>query len=83
LPQRLAKRSKLLVIGKRTVETAKGKQTLKLSYCLVGIKDEKHVSEVLISKTLNEVPIGAITLKSLRFKVSPVTGKSEKVEAYL
>lgn len=83
LPERIAKQLKLPIIGKRTVKTAKGRQTLKLSYCLVEIKGEKCVSEVLISKTLDEVLIGVITLETLRFKVNPTTGELEKVKAYL
>jgi len=72
----------LKIVGKRVVKTAKGYAELGESFALVEIEGERAVTPVLVSKRLEEVLIGVLTLEALGFEVDLATGSSRRWKRY-
>ena len=83
LPLSIAKNLNLNVIGKIKVKTATKIDQLDQSYAYIEINDKKTVTPVLISKTLDRILIGVITLESLGLAVDPTTGQLKEAEILL
>lgn len=65
------------------VLTAKGSEDLDLAHAIIEIKGKKRISPVLISKHLDKVLIGVVTLESMNLKVNPMTQELEEHYALL
>ena len=65
----------LMIVGRKTVETAKGLEELEESFLVIEIKNRKAVTPVLISKQLKDVVVGVLTLEALGLAADPVTGE--------
>jgi len=83
LPLSIAKNLNLNVIGKIKVKTATKIDQLDQSYAYIEINDKKTVTPVLISKTLDRILIGVITLEALGLAVDPTTGQLKEAEILL
>jgi predicted aspartyl protease len=62
-------------VGRTTVRTATGPQTLDHSYAWPQIQGKDLMSFVLVSDTYPGVPIGVTTLEGMGFTVDPKSGK--------
>ena len=58
-------------------------EEFEVSYVMIGILEEKAITEVLISNTLERVLIGVLTLEAMGFKINPRTGELERIELLL
>jgi len=83
LPLSIAKNLNLNVIGKIKVKTATKIDQLDQSYAYIEINNKKTVTPVLISKTLDRILIGVITLEALGLAVDPTTGQLKEAEILL
>ena len=83
IPMSLGEKLKLPPITKRKVKTASGEEELTESYLMIEILNEKTMTPILISKKLDRVLIGALTLEALALKVDQKTGTLEKTELLL
>ncbi|MCP8320206.1 MAG: hypothetical protein H3Z52_04580 [archaeon] len=83
LPLSIANNLNLNVIGKIKVKTATKIDQLDQSYAYIEINDKKTVTPVLISKTLDRILIGVITLEALGLAVDPTTGQLKEAEILL
>ncbi len=83
IPSSTAKKLRLKSLGKRRVSTAAKTQLLDQSYAYVEIKGRNTVTPLLISKTLNKILIGVITLEALGLSVEPTKGRLKEAETLL
>jgi clan AA aspartic protease len=75
IPWSVHEKLNLMIVGKKTVETAKGPEELDESFLVIEIKGKKAVTQVLISKDLKDVLVGVLTLEALGLAVDPTTGE--------
>jgi len=75
VPWSVYEKLNLMIVGRKTVETAKGPEELEESFLVIEIKNRKAVTPVLISKQLKDVLVGVLTLKALGLAADPVTGE--------
>jgi len=75
---RIAEELQLLVIGRRSVATAKGVAELDECLGVVEVMGRKAYTHILVSDDIDTVLIGAVTLETLGFEVDPVTGRAER-----
>jgi predicted aspartyl protease len=64
-----------MIVGKKTVETAKRPEELEESFLVIEIKGKKAVTPVLISKELKDIAVGVLALEALGLAVDPTTGE--------
>ena len=74
-PWSIYEKLNLMIVGKKTVETAKRPTELDESFLVIEIKGKKAVTPVLISKELKDVLVGVLTLEALGLAVDPTTGE--------
>ncbi len=70
-------------LGKRRVLTATKSQLLDQSYAYVEIDGRSTVTPLLISKTLDKILIGVITLEALGMSVDSTRGRLKQTETLL
>ena len=75
VPWSVYEKLNLMIVGRKTVETAKGLEELEESFLAIEIKNRKTVTPVLISKQLKDILIGVLTLEALGLAADPVTGE--------
>jgi clan AA aspartic protease len=75
VPWSIYEKLNLIIVGKKTVETAKGPKELDESFLVIEIKGKKAVTPVLISRDLKDVLVGVLTLEALGLAVDPTTGE--------
>jgi clan AA aspartic protease len=84
IPEKIAKELNLKLIGEKVkVSTAKGYDELDLTHALLEINTKRRIMPVLISKQIDRVLLGVITLKAMQLRVNPVTEKLEECTALL
>jgi len=84
IPEAMAKELSLTVTGEKVkVSTAKGYDELDLSHALMEIMGKRRIMPVLVSKSLDRVLVGVITLEAMQLRVNPVTEKLEEYVALL
>ncbi len=83
IPASTARKLRLKSLGKRRVSTAAKTQLLDQSYAYVEINGRNTVTPLLISKTLDKILIGVITLEALGLSVDPTRGRLKEAETLL
>ncbi len=83
IPQATARKLRLKSIGKRRVSTAAKSQVLDQSFAYVEIDGRNTVTPLLISKTLDKILLGVITLEALGLSVDPTKGRLKEAETLL
>jgi aspartyl protease family protein len=82
IPEATARKLRLKSIGKRKVSTASKSQVLNQSYAYVEIDGRNTVTPLLISKTLDRILLGVITLEALGLSIDP-KGRLREAETLL
>ncbi len=83
IPANLAAQLQLQASETRRVRTATGDITLDLTNAVVRIDGKSASNPVLVSKTIDRILVGVITLESLSLTVDPTTGELNEAEALL
>lgn len=83
IPQAIATKLGLKSLGKRRVRTATRSQLLDQSFAYIEIDGKNTVSPLLISRTLDKILIGVITLEALGLSVDPTKGTLKETETLL
>ncbi len=83
IPEAVARKLRLKSIGKRKVSTAARSQVLDQSYAYIEIDGRNTVTPLLISKTLDKILLGVITLEALGLSVDPTKGELKEAETLL
>ncbi len=83
IPETTARKLRLKTLGKRRVLTATKSQLLDQSYAYIEINGRNTVTPLLISKTLDKILIGVITLEALGLSVDPTRGRLKQSETLL
>ncbi len=83
IPQPIAWKLGLKSIGNRRVKTASKIQTLDESFAHIQVDGKSTVTPLLISKTLDKILVGVITLEALGLSVDPTKGTLEATETLL
>ncbi len=81
--QPVARKLGLKSIGKRRVKTAARSQILDESFAHISVDGRSTVTPLLISKTLDKILIGVITLEALGLSVDPTKGTLKESETLL
>src|SRR2546425_5464392 len=74
IPRKIARKLKLKSIGKRRV-TADRKLLLDESFAYVEVDGRRTGTPLLISRTLDKILLGVITLEALALAVDPTKGR--------
>jgi len=84
IPETFAKQLNLVFVGERVkVSTAKGYDELDLAHALLEIDGKRRIMPVLVSKHIDRVLLGVITLEAMQLRVNPLTEKLEEYAALL
>ena len=84
IPESIAKELKLEIIGEKVkVATIKGYDELDLTHALIEINGKRRIMPILMSKNIDRVLLGVITLEAMQLRVNPLTGKLEEYTALL
>ncbi len=84
IPETVAKELNLALIGEKVkVSTAKGYDELDLAHALLEIDGKRRIMPVLVSKHIDRVLLGVITLEAMQLRVNPLTEKLEEYTALL
>jgi len=84
IPEGIAKELGLSATGERVrVLTAKGYDELDLAHAVLEIDGKRRIMPVLISKHIDRVLVGVLTLEAMQLRVNPITGKLEECTALL
>ncbi len=83
IPHPVARRLGLKSIGKRRVRRAARSQILDESFAHIEMDGKSTVTPLLISKTLDKILIGVITLEALGLSVDPAKGTLRETETLL
>ena len=83
IPHGIATKLGLRSLGKRRVETANRSQLLDQSFAYIEVDGKNTVTPLLISRTLDKILIGVITLESLGLMVDPTKGILKETETLL
>ncbi len=83
IPHPIARKLGLRSIGKRRVTTGARSQTLDQSFAHIEVDGKSTVTPLLISKTLDKILIGVITLEALGLSVDPTKGTLRETETLL
>ncbi|MGB9729799.1 MAG: retroviral-like aspartic protease family protein [Thermoprotei archaeon] len=79
IPENISKDLNLTYTGEKVkVSTAKGYDELDLVHAILEIDKKRRIMPVLISKHIDRVLIGVITLEAMQLRVNPLTGKLEE-----
>jgi len=80
----IARQLGLKLTGERIkVTTAGGVDELDLTHALLEVDGKKRIMPVLVSRSLDRVLLGVITLEAMQLRVDPATGKLEEHSALL
>ena len=80
----IAKQLKLKLTGESVrVTTARGADELDLTHALLEVDGKRRIMPVLVSRSLDRVLLGVITLEAMQLRVDPATGKLEEHSALL
>ncbi len=83
IPKPIARKLGLKSIGKRLVKTAGRSQMLEESFAYIQVDGKKTVTPLLISRTLDQILLGVITLEALGLAVDPKKGMLKASETLL
>lgn len=83
VPQSIARKLKLKSIGKRRVTTADRRLLLDESFAHIEVDGKSTVTPLLISRTLDKILIGVITLEALGMAEDPTKGTLKATETLL
>lgn len=84
VPEDVAEKLKLQILDEKVkVSTAKGYDELNLTHALIEINGRRRILPILVSRHIDRVLIGVITLEAMQLRVNPVTGKLEEYVALL
>ena len=84
IPEDIAGKLDLKPTGERVrVLTARGYDELDLTHALIEINGKRRIMPVLVSKYIDRVLIGVITLEAMQLYVNPTTRKLEESTALL
>ncbi len=83
IPEATARKLRLKSTGKRRVSTAARSQLLDQSYAYIEINGRNTVTPLLISRTLDKILIGVITLEALGLSVDMTKGRLKEAETLL
>jgi clan AA aspartic protease len=83
IPWYIHEKLNFMVIGKKRVKTTRGYVDLDESFALIEIQGKRAITPILLSRELEEVLVGVITLEALGLTVDPVTGRLKETEILL
>ena len=84
IPEKVAGELNLTLVGEKVkVSTAKGIDELDLAHALLEIDGKRRIMPVLVSRHIDRVLLGVITLEAMQLRVNPITGKLEEHTALL
>jgi aspartyl protease family protein len=84
IPESIIKELNLTLAGEKVrVSTAKGYDELDLTHALLQIDGKRRIMPVLLSRHIDRVLLGVITLEVMQLRVNPTTGKLEEYAALL
>ncbi|MGB9622896.1 MAG: retroviral-like aspartic protease family protein [Candidatus Bathyarchaeia archaeon] len=84
IPENVAKELNLILVGEKVkVSTATGYDELDLTHALLEINGKRRIMPVLLSRHIDRVLLGVITLEAMQLRVNPLTGKLEEYFALL
>lgn len=84
IPRNIARKLDLRLTGEKVrVSTAKGYDELDLTHALIEINGRRRILPVLVSRYIDRVLIGVITLEAMQLYVNPLTRKLEEFTALL
>jgi len=84
IPEGIAKELGLPVTSERVrVLTAKGYDELDLAHAVLEVDGKRRIMPVLISRHIDRVLVGVLTLEAMQLRVNPITGKLEECTALL
>jgi len=84
IPESVAKELNLTLVGERVkVYTAKGADELELTHAIMEISGKRRIMPILVSKHIDRVLLGVITLEAMQLRLNPLTGKLEEYAALL
>lgn len=84
IPEKVAKELNLTLAGEKVkVSTAKGMDELDLTHALLETNGKRRIMPLLVSKNVDRVLVGVITLEAMQLRVNPLTGKLEEYTALL
>jgi clan AA aspartic protease len=84
IPESIVKELNLTLAGEKVrVSTAKGYDELDLTHALLEINGKRRIMPVLLSRHIDRVLLGVITLEVMQLRVNPITGKLEEYAALL
>jgi len=84
IPESLSRELNLKLVGEKVkVSTARGYDELDLTHALLQIDGKRRIMPVLVSKQIDRVLLGVITLEAMQLRVNPLTEKLEEHAALL
>lgn len=83
VPWRIYEKLSLRLVGEKEVETAKGPIRLDESFAVVEVERKRGLTPLLVSKDLEDLLIGVLTLEALGLTVDPTTGKLKETRILL
>ena len=84
ITQTIAKQLGLKSTGERVkVTTERGADELDLTHALLEVDGKRRIMPVLVSRSLDRVLLGVITLEAMQLRVNPASGKLEEHSALL
>ncbi len=84
IPESIVKELNLKLTGEKVrISTAKGYDELDLAHTLMEINGKRRIMPVLVSKYVDRVLLGVITLEAMQLRVNPLTEKLEEFTALL
>ncbi len=79
VPEDFARGLNLTLVGEKVkVSTGKGYDELDLTHALLEIDGKRRIMPILVSKHIDRVLLGVITLEAMQLRVNPITGKLEE-----
>jgi aspartyl protease family protein len=84
IPEGVARELNLKLLGEKVkASTAKGPDELDLAHALLEINGKRRILPVLVSKHVDRVRLGVITLEAMQLRVNPLTEELEEYTAFL
>lgn len=84
IPEDIARELNLPVTGERMkVLTARGYDELELTHAIIEINGKRRIVPILVSRGIDRVLVGVITLEAMQLRVNPLTEKLEEYTALL
>ena len=84
IPEKVAGELNLTLVGEKVkVSMVKGIDELDLAHALLEIDGKRRIMPVLVSRHIDRVLLGVITLEAMQLRVNPITGKLEEHTALL